>query len=83
MVEVKKEFQIILLRSNRQKFFKFDAGLISKKYSQKFSAKQKSLVGCSYFCNPHRLKLARLNIANDQIVSLTALTAANDSCYFT
>ncbi|MBQ9788215.1 MAG: hypothetical protein IJW31_01265 [Lentisphaeria bacterium] len=59
-----RKIEIILLTSKRQNFFKFDACLISKKYSQKFSAKQKSLVGCSYFCNPHRSKLARLNMAN-------------------
>ena len=34
------------LRSKRQKFFNFDAFLISKKCSPKFSVKQKNLVGC-------------------------------------
>ena len=52
------------LRSKWQNFFKFDGDFISEKYSPKFSIKQKTLVGCSYFCNPHRSKLARLNMAN-------------------
>ena len=53
------------LRSKWQNFFKFDGDFISEKYSQKFSVKQKTLVGYSYFCNPLRSKLAHLNMAND------------------
>ena len=52
------------LRSKWQKIFKFDGDFFSEKNSSKFSIKQKTLVGCSYFCNPHRSKLARLNMAN-------------------
>ena len=40
------------LRSKWQKIFKFDDDFISEKNSSKFSIKQKTLVGCSYFCNP-------------------------------
>ena len=53
------------LRSKWKNFFKFDVCLIAKKYSQKFSAKQKTLVGCQLLCNPFRSKSPYLNMAND------------------
>ena len=46
-------------------FFKFDVDFISEKNSSKFSIKQKTLVGCSYFCNPLCSNSAHLNMAND------------------
>ena len=48
MVEVTGKIEIILVRSKSEKFFEFDAFLISKKCSPKFSVKQKSLVGFSH-----------------------------------
>ena len=53
------------LRSKWQNFFKFDGDFISEKYSPKFSTKQKTLVGCSYLCNPLCSNSAHLNMAND------------------
>ena len=52
------------LRSKWQNFFKFDVDFISEKYSSQVSIKQKSLVGCSYFCNPLCSNSAPLNMAN-------------------
>ena len=53
------------LRSKWKNFFKFDVCLIAKKYSQKSSAKQKTLVGCQLLCNPFRSKSPYLNMADD------------------
>ena len=47
------------------KIFKFDDDFISEKNSPKFSLKQKTLVGCLYFCNPLCSNSAHLNMAND------------------
>ena len=52
------------LRSKWQKIFKFDGDFFSEKNSSKFSIKQKTLVGCSYFCNPLCSNSAHLNMAN-------------------
>jgi len=58
MVEVARKIEIILLSSKQQNLFEFDDDFISEKYSPKFSLKQKTLVGCSYFCNPLCSKMA-------------------------
>jgi hypothetical protein len=42
MVEVTGKIEIILLRSKSEKFFEFDAFLISKKCSPKFSVSRKT-----------------------------------------
>ena len=63
-MEVARKIEIILLSSKQQNLFEFGACFYLNKSFLKFSTKQKSLVGCSYFCNPHRSKLARLNMAN-------------------
>ena len=65
LVEVVRKFWTFLLRSKWQKIFKFDGDFISEKNSSKFSIKQKTLVGCSYFCNPLCSNSALLNTAND------------------
>ena len=65
MVEVKQIWLMTSLRSKWQIFFKFDVDFISEKNSSKFSIKQKTLVGCSYFCNPLCSNSAHLNMAND------------------